>query len=68
MSPAKNEKPLASPANTSAQIQRIFSEVQSQLPSVNFDDDDDDDENGNDIPVVHINEEVILRSFMKTFG
>ncbi|CAF0768313.1 unnamed protein product [Adineta ricciae] len=58
MSPAKNEKPLAGPANTSAQIQRIFSEVQSQLPSVNFD-DNDDDENDNDIPVVHINEEIL---------
>ena len=62
MSPAKNEKPLAVPVNTSAQIQQIFSEVQSQLPSVNFD-DNDDDENENDIPIVHINEEVMLWSW-----
>jgi hypothetical protein len=30
--------------NTSAQIQQIFSEIQSQLPSVNFDNDDQNDD------------------------
>jgi hypothetical protein len=40
--------------NTSAQIQQIFTEVQLQLPSVNFDNDDDDD----DHPIADDNEEV----------
>ncbi|UJR26001.1 hypothetical protein I4U23_007347 [Adineta vaga] len=42
MPPVKDEEPAAGPLNTSSQIQQIFSEVQLQLPSVNFDDDDND--------------------------
>jgi hypothetical protein len=48
MPPVKDEKTPTTPLNTSAQIQQIFSEIQSQLPSVNFDNDDqnDDDDDG----------------------
>lgn len=52
MPPVKDEKPSAGPPNTSAQIQRIFSEVQLLLPSVNFDDNDDagdGDDQANDV-------------------
>ncbi|CAF1028490.1 unnamed protein product [Adineta steineri] len=48
MPPVKDEKPPVRPLNTSAQIQQIFTEVQLQLPSVNFDNDDDDDSNNNE--------------------
>ncbi len=48
MPPVKDEKPPTHPLNTSAQIQQIFSEVQSQLPSVNFDSDDQNDDNNDD--------------------
>ncbi len=37
-------KNFPGPLNTSAQIQQIFSEIQSQLPSVNFDNDDQNDD------------------------
>lgn len=40
MSPIKDDEQPS--GNTSAQIQQIFSELQSQLPSVNFDDEDDE--------------------------
>lgn len=43
MPPVKEDKSATSPMNTSAQIQQIFSEIQSQLPSVNFDNDDHND-------------------------
>jgi hypothetical protein len=45
MPPVKDEKPPKTPLNTTAQIQQIFSEVQLQLPTVNFDDDDQNDDN-----------------------
>ena len=48
MPPVKDEKIPTRPVNTSAQIQQIFSEIQSQLPSVNFDNDDHNDDNPND--------------------
>jgi hypothetical protein len=48
MPPVKDEKPSVRPLNTSAQIQQIFSEIQSQLPSVNFDNDDQNDDDDND--------------------
>ena len=48
MPPDKDEKSSTRPVNTSAQIQQIFTEVQLQLPSVNFDNDDDDDPNDHD--------------------
>lgn len=47
MPPVKGEKLPSSTQNTSAQIQQIFAEVQSQLPSVNFDTDDLNDEGDN---------------------
>jgi hypothetical protein len=53
MPPEKDEKSSTRPLNTSAQIQQIFTEVQLQLPSVNFDNDDDDDD-----PNAYDNEEV----------
>jgi hypothetical protein len=56
MPPVKDEKSPAQPLNTSAQIQQIFSEIQSQLPSVNFDNDDQNDDNDN-------NEEVKKKYF-----
>ena len=40
MPPVKDEKKSLNTLNTSAQIQQIFAEVQSQLPTVNFDTDD----------------------------
>lgn len=48
MPPVKDEKTPTQPVNTSAQIQQIFSEIQSQLPSVNFDNDDHNDDHQND--------------------
>jgi len=57
MSPVKDDKPAARPINTSAQIQQIFSEIQLQLPSVNFDNDDQNNNNNDDD-----NEEVMLKS------
>ncbi|CAF2743451.1 unnamed protein product [Rotaria sp. Silwood2] len=57
MPPVKDEQTPSHPMNTSARIQQIFSEVQSQLPSVNFDNDDqNDDDDNND------NNEEILQS------
>ncbi|CAF0798359.1 unnamed protein product [Rotaria sp. Silwood1] len=53
MPPVKDEQTPSYPTNTSARIQQIFSEVQSQLPSVNFDNDDQNDENNDD------NEEIL---------
>jgi hypothetical protein len=49
MPPVKDEKPSTRPSNTSAQIQQIFSEVQSQLPSVNFDIDDQNDDDDEEV-------------------
>ena len=46
MSPIKDDEQPA--GNTSAQIQQIFSELQSQLPSVNFDDDEQTDDGDTD--------------------
>lgn len=48
MSPVKDDKPVTRPVNTSAQIQQIFSEIQLQLPSVNFDNDDQNNNNNDD--------------------
>jgi hypothetical protein len=48
MPPVKDEKTPTTPLNTSAQIQQIFSEIQSQLPSVNFDNDDQNDDDDDD--------------------
>ena len=45
MPPGKEKKVAVNPLNTTAQIQQIFSEVQSQLPTVNFDSDDQNDKN-----------------------
>lgn len=45
MPPVKDDKAPTHPLNTSAQIQQIFSEIQSQLPSVNFDNDDQNENN-----------------------
>lgn len=55
MPPEKDEKPSTRPLNTSGQIQQIFTELQLQLPSVNFDNDDDSNEHNDDT-----NEEVII--------
>ena len=46
MSPIKDDEQPS--GNTSAQIQQIFSELQSQLPSVNFDDDEQTDDGDTD--------------------
>ncbi len=48
MPPVKDENPSTRPLNTSAQIQQIFSEIQSQLPTVNFDNDDQNDDDNDD--------------------
>lgn len=48
MPPVKDEQIPTRPVNTSSQIQQIFSEIQSQLPSVNFDNDDDHNDDDND--------------------
>lgn len=49
MPPVKDEQSSARPLDTTAQIQQIFSEIQSQLPSVNFDNDDQNiDDNDNE--------------------
>ncbi|CAF1193302.1 unnamed protein product [Rotaria magnacalcarata] len=43
--PVKDEESSIGLPNTSVRIQQIFSEIQSQLPSVNFDNDDQNDDN-----------------------
>ena len=48
MPPVKDEQTPTRPVNTSSQIQQIFSEIQSQLPSVNFDNDDHNDDADDD--------------------
>lgn len=48
MPPVKDEQTPTRPVNTSSQIQQIFSEIQSQLPSVNFDNDDQNDDDVDD--------------------
>jgi hypothetical protein len=62
MPPVKDEKPSTRPLNTSAQIQQIFSEVQSQLPSVNFDNDDDQNDD-NDEEVIYFSTKKLKFSF-----
>jgi hypothetical protein len=49
MPPVKDEKSSTRPLDTSAQIQQIFSEIQSQLPSVNFDNDDQNDDSDEEV-------------------
>ncbi len=51
MPPVKDEQSSTSPWNTSAQIQQIFSEIQSQLPSVNFDNDDQNDDDNEEVKI-----------------
>ncbi|CAF0836744.1 unnamed protein product [Rotaria sordida] len=73
MPPVKEEQTPSHPMNTSARIQQIFSEVQSQLPSVNFDNDDQNDDNNNNDDNEEIlqsniseNTDALLESLMNT--
>lgn len=57
MPPVKDEPSSTYQPDTSTRIQQIFTEIQSQLPSVNFDNDDQNDDDNND------NEEVTRNSY-----